>query len=165
MHKLNLQFFADEETGIDTVTTEEVENGTEKQKTFTQEQVNEIISKRIESIEKRYEKMMNDTDSLKAREAELLAREAAFNQRELKANAISTLSSKGLPYDISEKLVEHLKLDKDSKLEELADSLVELFKVGIVNAVNERIRGKTPLAGSGNSSSQTDSLKNIFIRR
>ena len=164
MYKFNLQFFAEEETGIDTVTTEDVETGAEQQKTFTQDQVNDIISKRIERIEKRYEKMMTDTDSLKTREAELLAREMAFNQKELKANAITTLSSSGLPYDISESLVEHLKLDKDTNLEELAGSLLGMFKVGVNNAVNERIRGKTPL-GASSASSPTDNLKNIFMRR
>lgn len=161
MYKLNLQFFSEEETGIDTVTTD---TGEEQQKTFTQEQVNDIISKRIERIEKRYEKMMTDADSLKTREAELLAREMAFNQKELKANAITTLSSSGLPYDVSEKLVEYLKIDKDTKLEELASSLTEMFKTGVTNAVNERIRGTTPRA-AGSSSSPTDNLKNIFMRR
>lgn len=164
MYKFDLQFFSEEETGTDTETTETVETGTEQQKTFTQDQVNDIIQKRIERIEKRYEKMMSDTDSLKAREADLLARETAFNQRELKANAITTLASKGLPYDISEKLVEHLKLDKDTKLDELGDALTEMFKVGVSNAVNERIKGRTPLAGTGEPSSN-NSLRNIFIRR
>ena len=92
----------DEHNVQNTETSGTPENETrEDVKTFTQEEVNEIIEKRLNRERKKFTSMINADDP---REHELEERRHALDVREMRLDALEILEKKGLPAESLELL-------------------------------------------------------------
>jgi len=150
-----------ETTVENTVETTAVEKqATPPAKTFTQDELNAIIDKRLERERKdaqaRIDKAVTEAQKLakmnaeerleherKAREAALKEREAEITKRELRAEAKSQLSDKGLPVELAEVLPY---TDADTTNAALA-AVEKVFRQAVEKGVNERLKGNAPKVG------------------
>jgi hypothetical protein len=150
----------DEQNTVETTaieTTAVKEQATPTAKTFTQEELNAIIDKRLERERKdaqaRIDKAVTEAQKLakmnaeerleherKAREAALKEREAEITKRELRAEAKSQLSDKGLPVELAEVLPY---TDADTTNAALA-AVEKVFRQAVEKGVNERLKGNAP---------------------
>lgn len=80
---------------------------------------------------------------LNRREAELNEREKQLLRRELKAMALEKLAERGLPAD----LAEALPYDSEQACMNGLDKLERAFRAAVQQAVDERLRGETPVTG------------------
>jgi hypothetical protein len=159
----------DEQNTVDTTakttataaeTTAVKEQATPPAKTFTQDELNAIIDKRlareradadakIKAAVTEAQKLakMNAEERLeherKAREAALKEREAEITKRELRAEAKSQLSDKGLPVELAEVLPY---TDADTTNAALA-AVEKVFRAAVEKGVNERLKGNPPKVG------------------
>ena len=141
-------------------TTAVKEQDTPPAKTFTQEELNAIIDKRLERERKdaqaRIDKAVTEAQKLakmnaeerleherKAREAALKEREAEITKRELRAEAKSQLSDKGLPIELAEVLPY---TDADTTNAALV-AVEKVFRQAVEKGVNERLKGNPPKVG------------------
>ena len=141
-------------------TTAVKEQATPPAKTFTQDELNAIIDKRlareradadakIKAAVTEAQKLakMNAEERLeherKAREAALKEREAEITKRELRAEAKSQLSDKGLPVELAEVLPY---TDADTTNAALA-AVEKVFRAAVEKGVNERLKGNPPKVG------------------
>ena len=151
-----------ETTAIETTATAEETTAVETQttptaKTFTQDELNAIIDKRLERERKdaqaRIDKAVTEAQKLakmnaeerleherKAREAALKEREAEITKRELRAEAKSQLSDKGLPVELAEVLPY---TDADTTNAALA-AVEKVFRAAVEKGVTERLKGSAP---------------------
>lgn len=88
--KLNLQFFAEEPQGDPA--------SQEGEKTFTQDDVNRIVSERLAKEKAKYEAAAKT--NFQEKEVELSRREQELTLREFKATARETLTNKNLPMEL-----------------------------------------------------------------
>ena len=149
----------DEQNTVDTTAVEK-EQVTPPAKTFTQDELNAIIDKRlareradadakIKAAVTEAQKLakMNAEERLeherKAREAALKEREAEITKRELRAEAKSQLSDKGLPIELAEVLPY---TDADTTNAALA-AVEKVFRAAVEKGVNERLKGNPPKVG------------------
>lgn len=176
-YPLNLQLFADDETG-----TSEVENednqGTDKQeevKTFTQEDIDKIIKGRVAKERKQWEKELEEQKTEaeklatmsekekkayqeKKRQEDLDAREAAITRRELTAQAKVQLADKGIPTE----LAEILNLTDADTCKKSIETVEKAFQSAVEKAVEERLKGKAPMKKAPASTEITlDTIKNM----
>lgn len=176
-YPLNLQLFADDETG-----TSEVENednqGTDKQeevKTFTQEDIDKIIKGRVAKERKQWEKELEEQKTEaeklatmsekekkayqeKKRQEDLDAREAAITRRELTAQAKVQLADKGIPTE----LAEILNLTDADTCKKSIETVEKAFQSAVEKAVEERLKGKAPMKKAPVSTEITlDTIKNM----
>jgi organic radical activating enzyme len=70
-------------------------------KTFTQDEVNEIVEKRLNRERKKFTSVLNGGDP---REVELTERERSVEIKELRANALEMLQGKKMPIEVLELL-------------------------------------------------------------
>jgi hypothetical protein len=155
---------ADNETTVNTETTataEETtavkEQATPTAKTFTQEELNAIIDKRLERERKdaqaRIDKAVTEAQKLAKMSADeraeherqelqkaLAQREAEITKRELRAEAKSQLSDKGLPVELAEILPY---TDADTTNAALA-AVEKVFRQAVEKGVTERLKGNAP---------------------
>lgn len=169
-YPLDLQFFSEEATDTEENQTESQEQQTE-QKTFTQEDLNKIISERLGKEKAKWEKDYTAKIEEAKTEAEKLAkmkaeekakyqeqkrlekleqREKDITTRELKAQAYETLAEKGLPKD----LIETLNFTDSESCNSSIIAVEKAFKSAVEKAVNEKLKGEPP-KGSESSSSDT----------
>lgn len=97
------------------------ENQGEDQRTFTQDEVNEIVQRRLDRERKKAGTEEN-TD-LKERIKALEEREAAVLEKELKTDALDTLKSKGLPDSLLELVDFSSKEGYEASLKKVIDTL------------------------------------------
>lgn len=165
LYKLfNLQFFTEGEES------NEDKGGTEKQ--LSQDQVNDIIAKRLAKEkakwEKDYNKKLEDekaeaerlatlsaNERAKAeaekRAKELDAREAELKRKELKVDCENELQQRGLSATFSQFL-----LGADAEITQSNINTFEsAFKEAVKEEVETRIKGKTPPAGGGDNKDDT----------
>ncbi|WP_160685566.1 DUF4355 domain-containing protein [Clostridium sp. C2-6-12] len=128
-------------------------NGTQQdnnQKTFTQEDLDKIISKRLDKAQKKWEqdaqsrfeelKMSNMTPEQKQEyeksklDQKLSEKEKQLQIRELKLDAIDKLQEKGLPKELSEIL--------DYSNTDTVDSSIEVIKKSIDKIVSDKLKGE-----------------------
>lgn len=138
--------------------------GKAAEKTFTQGDVDKIISqtiakerakteKAVASAKTEAEKLATMTAEQRAehdrvdREAKLAAREAEINRRELRATALQTLAEKQLPADLAE-VLDYGDADRCSAS---IVSVEKVFRAAVQRGVEERMKGSTPSAASGNT--------------
>ncbi len=138
-------------------------------KTFTQEELNSIIDKRLERERKdaqsRIEKAVTEAQKLAKMSADeraqhereelqktLSAREAEITRRELRAEAKSQLSDRGLPIELSEVLPY---TDADTTNAAL-EAVEKVFRQAVEKGVTERLRGNAPKVNQ--PAPQTDSV-------
>lgn len=197
---LDLQFFADEgATGDKGGTDEQGQvqqngshggqqndqnpgNGDQKQntKTFSQDEVNKIISERLSKERQKWEKefqtkldeakteaeklaKMNAEQKAeyerKKREEELNRREAEITRRELRATALETLAEKGLPKQLADILV----YTDAGSCKKSIENVEKVFRDAVEQAVNERLKGgKPPQTGGQGLSNLEAELSKYF---
>lgn len=172
---MNLQFFAEEgedggeNQGADGNNGEEENQGGENKDTFTKENIEQIVSDRLERERKRLTKEKDDAirkAEEKARKmAEMTAEEkqkvereemenelAEYRKREkehkLRKEAETLLSSKG--YTLTEKQLDALIREDSEKTEQAVKNFVELVDGTIQNKMKESARQQTPPLFNGN---------------
>lgn len=164
-------------TAIETTvenTAVEKEQATPPVKTFTQDELNAIIDKRLERERKdaqaRIDKAVTEAQKLAKMNAEeraeherqelqkkLAEREAEVTKRELRAEAKSQLSDKGLPVELAEVLPY---TDADTTNAALA-AVEKVFRAAVEKGVTERLKGNAPKTGqtaSGNTIAEPEKL-------
>lgn len=164
---------------------EEKSKGGGDTKTFTQEDVNKIISDRLAKERSKWEKEFQakideaKTEAEKLakmnaeqkaeyerqqREKELADREAKITQRELRATALETLAEKDLPKELAE-ILDYTNADSTNKSIEAVE---KAFRSAVEAGVNERLKGNPPKGGGGGGNSaipDAEKIKNIFNQR
>ena len=129
--------------------------GEKKEKTFTQDEVNEIISKRLAKQKDSLMRSIEDGN----RTDELDERERKITERELKADAAVKLSEAGLPHSIASLL----KYDSKESYEESYKEVTEVFRAVIGEDRKTRARQSTPREGMGGSrSGGSDPIRSAF---
>lgn len=135
----------------------ETKQATPTAKTFTQEELNAIIDKRLERERKdaqaRIDKAVTEAQKLAKMSADeraeherqelqkkLAEREAEITKRELRAEAKSQLSDKGLPVELAEVLPY---TDADTTNAALA-AVEKVFRAAVEKGVTERLKGNAP---------------------
>ncbi len=127
---------------------EQVQSTETGEKTFTQEEVNAIIGKRL-------------AEQKTASGKELADKEAELNRREMGIRAKELLSEKGLPLEF----VEVLKYDDEESLEK-AINLLENTRAEILKEKKPKhkvLENKLPM-GCGEDSN-ADQIRDIFIKQ
>ncbi len=127
-------------------------NSNEEVKTFTQEEVNRIVSERLNR-----EKGKIDAD----REAEYSKREAELNTRELRLQAKEVLNEKGLSHELLDILNYS---NKDEMLKNL-DILDGVIKAEVEKQKPPVMSGFQPNMSSGRHNSLDGKLQNVFCGR
>ena len=112
------------------------ENQPESEKTFTQEEVNRIISERLQRERSKIKAMETGEYT-----AELAEREKKITQRELKLVAKERLQEQGLPVDI----VDMLTYEDEQSFEKSFEKAVNIFSQSLNIAVSDRV--KSALSG------------------
>lgn len=163
-YPLNLQLFADEDVGgSDNQDTSGKEDGKndesqEQTKTFTQDEVDNIIKGRLAKERKSWEKQLVDqqTEAEKLasmsekekkqyqeqkRAKDLETREAAITRRELTAQAKEQLADKGLPIT----LAEILNFTDAESCNKSIETVEKAFQSAVEKAVEDRIKGGKPI--------------------
>lgn len=181
-YPLNLQLFAEDDAGDnDQNDSSENEDGgddesQEQTKTFTQDEVDNIIKGRLAKERKSWEKQLVDqqTEAEKLasmsekekkqyqeqkRAKDLEAREAAITRRELTAQAKEQLADKGLPVT----LAEILNFSDAESCSKSIETVEKAFQTAVEKAVEERIKGGKPIKKAPSSSSgiTVDSIKSM----
>lgn len=139
---------------------------TEEQKTFTQEELDKIIEKRLSRALKKADEERQEAEKLAKMSAEERANaefekeKQKFNeerkqyQREkLELQVIKELSNKNLPTDFGKYLIGE---NAESCMENIKTFEVE-WQQAIEKAVNEKLKGNTPKAGSSDVNKDTTS--------
>lgn len=139
-------------------------------KTFTQEEVNKMISERLARQQKKFEAekeeaaklaKMNAEDKAKyaaeKREEELTAREAAIQQKELRYEALNILEENKLPA----KLVDCLNLTSAETCKASIESIKAAWTEALTAAVDARLKSNTPPPFSGGNT-QSDPFLDAF---
>ena len=163
----------DEQNTVETTveTTQEItavkEQATPPVKTFTQDELNAIIDKRLERERKdaqaRIDKAVTEAQKLakmsaderaehekQAHEKALADREAEITKRELRAEAKSQLSDKGLPIELAEILPY---TDADTTNAAIV-ATEKVFRAAVEKAVTERLKGNAPKVGSATAAKE-----------
>ena len=147
-----------ETTAETTVETTAVETqATPTAKTFTQDELNAILDKRLkrerDEAEKRTQAAITEAQKLakmsaderaehekQAHEKALADREAEITKRELRAEAKSQLSDKGLPIELAEILPY---TDADTTNAAIV-ATEKVFRLAVEKGVTERLKGNAP---------------------
>ena len=172
-----------EERLVDTAPTGEVkesaQQGSEPQqtttqpnsKTFTQEEVDKMISERLNRQQKKFDAEKEEAAKLakmnaeqkaqyeaKKREEELTAREQAIKEKELRYTALNILEENKLP----SKLVECLNLTSAETCNKSIEAIKTAWAEALTAAVDARLKSKEPPAFSGGNT-QTDAFLDAFL--
>lgn len=147
-----------EEMNVESTEQQEVAEptGAETGKTFTQEEVDKIVEKRLNRERKKFSSLLNGDDP---REAELAERERALEIKELRADAKGILAEKGLPMEALE-LLNYT--DKES-CEKSIEALEAVVKTASQARVEFLLRGGKPMKkGPSTLEEPADPLRNVF---
>ena len=163
----------------------------EEIKTFTQEEVNAILEKRlsreIKKIEAEKQKAMELELKAELEEAEKLAKMSetervkakaererakfekerkkfeeemrAFNQERMLNTTMTTLSEKNLPVEFAS----FLRADNAEQIMDNISTFEKHFNDAVEKVVLERLRGKTPQAGTTTKNFDMNELKNMSV--
>lgn len=133
------------------------------EKTFTQEDVNRIVTERLRSERERAEKdraeaeklaKMNADERLAHEREKLAEREAAIARRELEAEAKSMLSDKGLPTDLHALL----NYTDAESVKASVEALSKTIQQTVESKVAERLKGAAPKGGKATTESPFDRI-------
>jgi len=182
--KMNLQYFADEDTSTEETENSENTNDEQEQEetTFTQSDVDREVSKAVDkALKKRDAKHQQDLDvaikkaldeekrlsklsekdrkeeEMTNREKQIAEREAELARKELKADAVADLSNKGLPSNFADFLL----ADDAEKTLENINNFKKAFDEAVNAAVKEKLRQDTPPAGGGGTGKGTSSIAEL----
>lgn len=182
--KMNLQHFADENTS-ETENVEITENQTEEEQentTYTRSDVDREVSKAVDKALKRREEKHQEElqkaiqeaieekerlsklsekerkeEELSKKEKELQQRIAEIERKELKADAVSDLSEKGLPAEFADFLL----ADNAENTLENINNFKKAFDEAVNAAVKEQLRQDTPKAGGRISGGKAPSVAEL----
>ena len=138
-----------------------------KEKTFTQDDVNSIVSKRVDKLNKQWEEKFNALEEsiklqsmseaerqehdyskrladLEAREKALADKESAYNKQQYHNEISAQLKAKGLPVDMADLLVD---FDAETVASKIA-SMEQSFNTQVNNSIQDRVKASasTPVA-------------------
>jgi hypothetical protein len=150
------------------------------EKTFTQKDLDAIIDKRLarerKEADERIKTAVTEAQKLakmsaderleherQERDKQLKDRESEITKRELRAEAKSQLSDKGLPVELAEVLPY-----ADAETTNAALEAVEkVFRLAVEKGVNERLKGQAPKVNSPvqQGESITDEIYNAMYKR
>lgn len=154
-----------EQTQPETKPEAKTEPEVKESKTFSQEEVDRMISERLSRQQKKFEAEKEEAEKLakmnaeqkakyeaKKREDELTARETAVMKRELKATAYDILAEKNLPRQLAE-ILDYSNADACNAS---IDAVAKAFNEAVTSAVDERLKSNSTPAYSGGNKQQTD---------
>ena len=124
------------------------------ERTFSQEEVNEIVQKRLAKERERLSKVFQEEKQL----SELEEREQNILKRELKADAIEALSKRGFPA----RLADLLDYSSEENLESSLNEVTEIFSAALGERLKPFARQKTPLEGIAGNSLRPNPLRKAF---
>jgi len=129
----------------------------EEVKTFTQEEVDKIVEKRLNRERRKLTGMLNGEDP---REASIMERERAVTIRELRADTKDMLLEKGLPMEAFD-LLDYT--DKESCVKSI-ETLEAIVEVVVNRRVERRLFGDAPIkkAPPFDPNDQPDKLRAAF---
>ena len=175
----------DEQNTVETTAAAEETTAVETQatptaKTFTQDELNAILDKRLkrerDEAEKRTQAAITEAQKLAKMSADeraeherqelqktLAQRESEITKRELRAEAKSQLSDKGLPVELAEVLPY---MDAETTNQAL-EAVEKVFRLAVEKGVNERLKGQAPKVNSPvpQGDSITDEIYNAMYKR
>ena len=133
------------------------ENPVEKEKTFTQSELDEILKTRLDREMKKYKTDLGEAEKLASMSAEERAKaefesqraewekeKAEFEKGKLKLEATKELSSEGLPVEF----VDYVLADTAEQTQLNIKTFEETWSKALDQMVSERLKGKTPSVGS-----------------
>ena len=136
-------------------------------KTFTQEEVNRMISERLARQQKQFDAAQEEAKKLakmnaeqkaqyeaQKREEELSARETAIKQKELRFEALNILEENKLPA----KLVDCLNLTSADTCNASIEAIKTAWTEALTAAVDARLRSNNPPPFSGGNNPQKDAF-------
>lgn len=147
-------------------------------KTFTQEELNTIVSQRLKDVqakqdetvknavaqaiaeERRQAKLTEEEREKEAktrREAELKEREQSITLRERRLQAQEILAEKNIPIDLVDFVVD---LD-ESKTKDNIDKLVKTYNKSVETGVTDKLKG-TPPTDFSNNKTETEKPKKVY---
>ncbi len=125
-------------------------------KTFTQEEVDKIVEKRLNRERKKFTNMLEGKDP---KQMEIEERETAVSKRELQLEIRDRIKEKGWPSEIYEFLNY---TDKES-CEKSIEALDKLISAAVNLEVEKRLIGSAPLRkGPSTLDEPSDTLRNAF---
>lgn len=124
-------------------------------KTFTQEEVDKIVEKRLSRERKRYTSLLNGETP---REMELSEREKAVELKELRLDMGEILKSKNLPTEA----LELLDYTDRKSCEKSIDILKNIVDHAALELVNHSLRGPEPPKRSTVHSGMADTVRDAF---
>lgn len=137
------------------IITEQQESTQEGEKTFTQDEVNRIVEKRLNRERSRLNGLLKEDDP---REAALLEREKAVAVKELQADAREALAAKGIPAGALELLNYTDKESCDKSME----AVKNLMDAVIGKTAEKFIKGDAPPRKGPSTLDETDAIKAAF---
>lgn len=167
-----------ESTGEGGADGEKDAQGAEKPRTLTQADVDRIIRQERAKWQRQQEKAVADarTEAEKLatmtaeqraahereqREKSLAEREATITRRELRAEALETLTEKGLPAKLAE-VLDYADADKCSASIEAVEAA---FREAVEQGVSARLRGSAPKAAAGAAKADYAKLAREAVER
>lgn len=161
--------------GVDTATTPTNEDN-KAGKTFTQEEVNNIVSERLKNEKAKNEQSIKDAvagaiaeherqakltederqkEAKSKYEAELKAREDNITLRENRVKAQELLAKKNIPIDLVDFVVD---LDA-TKMEDKIETLAKTYNKSVETGVTDKLKGNPPKDFSNNDNNGDDKPK------
>ena len=141
---------------------------------LTQEQVNEIVSKRLERERAKFEEQLAEKERLaqlsaeekaeelrKIREKELADKERELTFRELEIDTKHTLVEKGIPESFSQFLIQNDKDATDIAIDSFLEEWSKTINEKVEKEVNERLKGKDQHKEINLPGGKTDNLDMI----
>lgn len=120
-----------------------------EERRFTQDEVNDIVQKRLAKERERLSKVFQEEKQL----SELEERERNILKRELRADAIEELHRR----DLSPRLADLLDYSSEEELQKSMDEVTTIFRSALSDKIRPRARQSTPPEGMGGSGMNTSS--------
>lgn len=134
---------------------EELPEDQKEQKTFTQEEVDKIVEKRLSRERKKFTSLLNGETP---KEIELSEREKAVELKELRLDMGELLKSKNLPAEA----LELLDYTDRKSCEKSIDTLKNIVDQAALELVNHSLRGTEPPKRSTVHSGTVDTVRGAF---
>ena len=142
------------------------------EKTFTQDDINRIVSQTIASERKKAEAAVaqarQEAEQLSQmsaeqraerqmteRETALAVREEALKHREIHAAAVQLLQEKGLPAE----LADAMEFADEASMRAAVTQLEQVFRLALQQGIEERMKGIAPVASVNTTAGFEDKLK------
>ena len=152
-----------DDSAVSSTTTEKVEDNTKNKtvatKTFTQEDVDSLIQKRLDRALKKAQEEKEEAEKLakmseaerqkaifKKEKAEFEAERKKYQREKLELEVTKQLSSKGLPVEFSNYLLGDDAEDSFNRIKEFEVK----WQQALENAINQRLKGNTPKVATTN---------------